>query len=140
MHSEHLTNLHLGWVAGGWVLAAVVTGGAYVGLVGTGLIPAGDGAVLGLIPAMAAGFFAGGFVVGMRWCDAPILHGAAITLVSILVWFAGTAALPGEVAVLEGSAPTVLGLVILQLCASVAGASTGRRATLGGDLGRKEEE
>jgi peptidoglycan/LPS O-acetylase OafA/YrhL len=140
MHSEHLTNLHIGWVIGGWFLAAVVTGAAYLALVGVGLAPAGDAAVLGLAPAMAVGFFAGGLVVGMRWCDAPILHGAAITFFSVLVWFAGSLALPGSMEPLEGPAPTVLGLVLLQLVAAVAGGWTGRMLTLRGDLTAKEEE
>ena len=140
MHSEHLTNLHVGWVIGGWFLAAVVTGAAYMALVGTGLAPVGDAAVWGLAPAIAVGFFAGGLFVGMRWCDAPILHGAAITFFSVLVWFAGSLALPGSMEVLEGPAPAALGLVLLQLVASVAGGWTGRRVTLGGDLTGKEEE
>ena len=134
MHSEHLTNLHFGWVAGGWVLAAVVTGAVYMALVGTGIAPVGDAAVLGLAPAMAVGFFVGGLVVGMRWCDAPILHGAAITFFSIVVWFLGTAALPGSLEVLGGPTPAVLGLVLLQLAAAVTGGWAGRRMTLGGDL------
>ncbi len=140
MHSEHLTNLHVGWVVGGWFLAAVITGAAYMALVGTGLAPVGDSAVLGFVPAMAIGFFAGGWVVGMRWCDAPILHGAAITFFSVLVWFAGSLALPGSMEVLEAPAPEALGLILLQLAASVAGGWTGRRVTLGGDLSAKAEE
>jgi len=140
MHSEHLTNLHLGWVIGGWFLAAVVTGASYMALVGTGLAPEGDRAVFGLALALAIGFFAGGLVVGMRWCDAPILHGAAITFFSVLVWFAGSLALPGSMEALAGSAPEALGLVLLQLAAAVAGGWTGRRVTLGGDLSAKAEE
>lgn len=138
MHSEHLTNLHLGWVAGGWVLAAVVTGAVYMALAGIGLAPTGDAAVLGLAPAMAVGFFVGGLLVGMRWCDAPILHGAAITFFSVVVWFAGTAALPGSLEALDGPTPAVLGLILLQLAASVAGGWVGRRMTLGGDLSGKD--
>ena len=109
-------------------------------LVGMGLAPVGDSAALGFVPAMAIGFFAGGLVVGMRWCDAPILHGAAITFFSVLVWFAGSLALPGSMEALEGPAPEALGLVLLQLAASVAGGWTGRRVTLGGDLSAKAEE
>lgn len=138
MHSEHLTNLHLGWIVGGWVLAAVVTGGAYVVMVSLGLMPPGESAVVGLAAALALGFFAGGLVVGMRWCDAPILHGVAITFFSVVVWFAGSLALPGGLEVLNGPAASVLGLVLLQLVASVAGGWMGRRMTLGGDVGEKD--
>ncbi len=140
MHSEHLTNLHLGWVVGGWFLAAVVTGAVYMALAGTGLVPAGETAVLGLALAMAVGFFAGGLVVGMRWCDAPILHGGAITFFSVLVWFGGSVALPGSFEALEGETRAVLGLVLLQLLASVSGGWVGRRMTLRGDLSGGEAE
>lgn len=140
MHSEHLTNLHLGWVVGGWFLAAVVTGAAYMALAGTGLVPAGDSAVLALALAMAIGFFAGGLVVGMRWCDAPIIHGAAITFFSVLVWFAGSLALPGSTDILQEPTPAVLGLVLLQLVASVSGGWAGRRMSLRGDLSGGDSE
>ncbi len=140
MHSEHLTNLHLGWVIGGWFLAAVVTGAAYMALAGTGLVPAGESTVLALALAMAVGFFAGGLVVGMRWCDAPIIHGAAITFFSVLVWFAGSLALPGNTDILQEPTPAVLGLVLLQLVASVSGGWAGRRMSLRGDLSGGKSE
>ena len=140
MHSEHLTNLHLGWVIGGWFLAAVVTGAAYMVLAGTGLVPAGESSALALALAMAVGFFAGGLVVGMRWCDAPIIHGAAITFFSVLVWFAGSLVVPGSVEALEGETRAVLGLVLLQLVASVSGGWAGRSMSLRGDhLGGESE-
>ena len=103
MRSEHLTNLHPGWIVGGWLIAAAVTSGVYLGLVGAGLLPTGSGAVLGIAVAMSVGFFVGGLFVGMRWSDAPILHGAAITF-----------------------------LILLQLASSVGGGWMGRRWTVGG--------
>ena len=38
MQTEHLSNLHPGWVAGGWLIAVAVTSGAYLALVGAGLL------------------------------------------------------------------------------------------------------
>ena len=140
MHTEHLTNLHPGWVVGGWALAAVVTGGAYMALVGAGVAPTGDATVWGLAIAMAVGFFAGGFVVGMRWCDAPIIHGGAITFFSVLIWFAGSVAIPGSMQALEGSARAALGLILLQLVASVGGGWVGRSVALGGDFPGTDSE
>lgn len=134
MHTEHLTNLHPGWVVGGWALAAVVTGGTYMALVGVGVAPTGDATVWGLALAMAVGFFAGGFLVGMRWCDAPIIHGGAITFFSVLVWFGGSVALPGSMQALEGSTRAALGLILLQFVASVGGGWTGRTFALGGEF------
>jgi hypothetical protein len=129
MQSEQLSNLHVGWVAGGWLVAVAVTAALYLGGTGLGLVPPDSGAVVWVCASLAGGFFAGGLLVGMRWSDAPILHGAAITLFSVLVWFlvllfGG----PGG----EEPIPLVLGLVLLQLVASCAGGWMGRRVTLGG--------
>jgi hypothetical protein len=128
MQSEHLTNLHIGWVAAGWLVAVAVTAALYLGGVGLGLAPPDAGAVLWVSVSLAGGFFAGGLLVGMRWSDAPILHGAAITLFSVLVWFGALLfGAPGE----PESVPLVLGLILLQLAASSAGGWMGRRWTLG---------
>ena len=132
MHSEHLTNLHPGWVVGGWLLAIAVTGAVYLAGVGLGLAAADDRAVLWVTVSIAVGFFTGGMFVGLRWSEAPVLHGAAITFFSVIVWFA--AALLGE-PVTPDSAALALGLVLLQLAASVAGGWTGRRVALGGAVG-----
>ena len=84
MQSEHLTNLHPGWVAGGWAIAVAVTSMIYLGGVGAGLTMAGSGEVVWVVASMAGGFFVGGLFVGMRWSDAPVLHGVAITGFSVL--------------------------------------------------------
>lgn len=131
MHSETLGNLHAGWIFGGWLIALAVTSAAYLVMVGTGLLPAGPQAVLGVAIAVAVGFFVGGLFVGLRWSDAPILHGAAITLLSVLLWFVGSLALPGGVGARTGPAPAVLGLVLVQFGAASAGGWLGRRLTLG---------
>ena len=128
MQSEHLTNLHPGWVIGGWVIAVSATAALYLGGIGVGFVQPGEGAGLWISVSMAVGFFAGGMVIGMRWSDAPVLHGAAITLFSVLVWFALT--LTGQSGGVE-SVQLVLGLVLLQLIASSSGGLMGRRITLG---------
>lgn len=132
MRSEHLTNLHPGWVVGGWLLAIAVTGAVYLAGVGLGFAAADDRAVLWVTVSIAVGFFAGGMFVGLRWSEAPILHGAAITFFSVIVWF--VAALLGE-RVTPDSAVIALGLVLLQLAASIGGGWTGRKVALGGAVG-----
>jgi hypothetical protein len=57
-----------------------------------------------------------------------VLHGAAITLFSVLVWFLVT--LAGQSGGVD-SVQLVLGLVLLQLVASCSGGWMGRRVTLG---------
>lgn len=128
MQSEHLSNLHAGWVIGGWLIAASVTAALYLGGVGLGLVPPGDGAGAWIAVSMGGGFFVGGMMVGMRWSDAPVLHGAAITFFSVLVWFIIT--LTGGSGGVQ-SVQLVLGLVLLQFVASCGGAWMGRRMTLG---------
>ncbi len=129
MRSEHLENLHVGWVLGGWAIAIAVTSAAYLALVGSGLLPRGPWEVLGLAAAIAVGFSVGGLFVGLRWTEAPILHGGAITLISVVVWFAGSVTLPQR---FTSDTPAVLGLILVQLGASVWGGWLGRRLTLAG--------
>jgi hypothetical protein len=119
MQSEHLTNLHAGWVIGGWLIAAAVTAAIYLGGIGLGFVQPGEGAAVWIVVSMGGGFFVGGMMVGMRWSDAPVLHGAAITFFSVLVWFALT--MTGESGGVE-SVQLVLGLVLLQFVASCSGA------------------
>jgi len=133
MQSEHLTNLHPGWVIGGWAIAIAVTSGLYVAGAGLGLIMTGSGAIVWVAVSLTGGFFVGGLFVGLRWSDAPILHGAAITFFSVLVWFA--VSLTGGLSAFVDSLPMVLGLILLQLAASSAGGWMGRRMTLGGGSG-----
>ncbi len=69
--------------------------------------------------------------MGVRWSDAPILHGAAITFLSVAIWFVGSLALPGSFEAWSGPTPAVLGLILLQLVASVGGGWAGRRMMVG---------
>ncbi len=131
MQSEHLSNLHPGWIAGGWLIAVAVTSATHLAMVGAGLMPQGSNAVFGVAVAIAAGFFVGGLFVGIRWGDAPILHGAALTFLSVLVWFLGSLAAPGALERWSGPTPGVLGLILVQLVASSLGGWMGRRASLG---------
>lgn len=140
MQSEHLANLHPGWIVGGWLIALAVTSAAYLVMVGTGLLPMGAYAVVGVSIAVAVGFFVGGLFVGLRWSDAPILHGAAITFLSVVLWFVGSLSFPESATGWSGATPAVLGLILLQMVAASAGGWLGRRVTLGpGDAEGSED-
>jgi hypothetical protein len=129
MQSEQLTNLHPGWVLAGWLVAAAVTAMLYIGGVGLGFVAPDGGTLLWPSLSLAGGFFAGGLLVGMRWSDAPLLHGAAITLLSVVIWFGALLlGAPGGPA----GVPFALGLILLQLAASCFGGWMGRRWTLAG--------
>jgi hypothetical protein len=134
MHSEHLTNVHPGWVVGGWFLAVAVASGLFLALIGMGWI-GGGGGVDGIMVAavVAVGFFVAGLFIGLRWAEAPILHGVFLTLVSVVVWFGTEALVPAARGLGVGvSDPSlVLGLLLVQLTGAVVGGRVGRRSVLG---------
>lgn len=137
MYSEHLNNVHPGWVIGGWLVSVAVTSATFMVLVGLGLTTAGTpGIGLWVAVAVAVGFLAGGLFVGFRWTDAPILHGLAMTVVTILVWLLGNL-LPSRLGGgnLElGATTATLALLLVQLAAAVAGGWIGRRLVLRGEV------
>jgi len=133
MTSEHLNNLHPGWAVGGWLVSIAVTSALYLGMVGIGILPVGVGTAVGIVLAMAVGFYAGGLFVGFRWGSAPILHGAAITFLSIVVWFLGSLASPGSFQEWTDPSPVLPGIILAQFLAASAGGWTGYRLT-GGDV------
>ena len=134
MHSEHLKNVHPGWVVGGWALAilgtvAVVTiGGVLVGSAQNGMLLTSIGVVIG--------FSAAGLMIGMRWADAPILHAGAITLLSVVVSFGGSILLPTQLGGggLGYERPGELaGLILLQFLSAAVGARFGRKLVRSGE-------
>lgn len=137
MHSEHVQNLHPGWVVGGWLLSLAVMSAAFLIGVGLGFIgPDRPGTGLFVPITVALGFFAGGLFVGVRWTEAPILHGSAMTLLTIVFWFAGSLLLPDRAS--GGSLGLdrqgfVLGMILLQLASAVGGGLAGRYLVLRGE-------
>jgi hypothetical protein len=84
--------------------------------------------------ATAAGFFAGGWFMGMRAGRAPILHAVAIGLFSLLVWFLVNL-VPGEMLDAESwdvDAVHVAGHVLLQIVAAAMGGRLASRDVRGG--------
>jgi hypothetical protein len=130
MHSEHLSNVRPGAVALGWFIAAAVTSLAVFAMLAVGLLSRdGHGCTLWGLLATAAGFFAGGWFVGMRTGRAPILHAVAIGLFSLLVWLLVNL-LPGEMLDAESwdvGAAYAAGLILLQIVAAAIGGRLGSR-------------
>ena len=81
--------------------------------------------------AIGVGFFVGGWFVGSRLGVAPSLHGVAMGIVSILVWFVANL-LAGETvadsAWVGGSEAYYAGLLLLQIVAAALGASVSSRS------------
>lgn len=140
MHTEHLQNVRPAGVLFGWFVSVAVVSLLALVLAATGLVhpESGSGGGLWGVLAIAAGFFAGGWLVGSRLGVAPILHGVAMGIVSVLVWFLANL-LAGETvadsALTTGSEAYYTGLLLLQIVAAALGARIAsrskRRATLG---------
>lgn len=87
MHTEHLQNVHPVRVLGGWLVSIAVTSAVVFGLIVLGLM--GDEAVrdtVWAVLAVAVGFGVGGWFTGVRTLEAPILHGIALGLTSLVAW------------------------------------------------------
>ncbi len=87
MHTEHLQNVHPIRVMAGWLVAVAVTSVVVFILIALGLMMEADplGPMWAML-AVAAGFMVGGWFIGMRTLEAPILHGIALGLTSLVVW------------------------------------------------------
>jgi hypothetical protein len=144
MHTEHLQNVTFGRVLGGWLIAIAVTSLVVLTFIASGVsadAPTAGSSIASLV-AVIAGFFAAGFFVGFRARRAPILHGVAMGLVSIVAWvianilselFAGTADWAGL------GAAIAVGLVLAQMVAATMGALIGYNLALRGKPGLQED-
>ncbi|MDQ3555854.1 MAG: hypothetical protein M3409_03625 [Gemmatimonadota bacterium] len=131
MHSEHLQNLRPSWIAFGWFIAAAATAAVLFVLIASGVLGAeSDAPAEWIAIASALGFGIGGYSAGARVGSAPILHGVAIGLFSLLAWvgvnlFFGE---PTGATTWHGlSAGFTAGLLLLQIAAAVGGAWLGSR-------------
>lgn len=142
MHTEHLQNVHAGWVAAGWLVAAAVTSLIFLVLASVQLIGNDSGTqALWAVVAVAFGFWAGGFFIGTRAIEAPILHGIAIGLASLVAWFLLNllVGLAFRMSYWSSLTPTLTAALMLeQMVAAVAGAWVGHRIALRGETGLSE--
>lgn len=145
MHTEHLQNVTIGRVVGGWLVAIAMTSLAIFVLLGSGMMSDEPDATntWWSVVAVAAGFFAGGFFTGFRALQAPVLHAAGIGIVSLAAW----AVLNALAAMLlpDWSWPSLtpdlaVGLLLTQLLAAIVGALIGYNIALRGRPGLAEHE
>lgn len=140
MHTERIENVHPLWVAAGWFVAAAATSLVALGLVALELAGPDADAGAGELVAVALGFWIGGLFTGFRALRAPILHGIAIGLTSLVVWlvvnlFAFFFPSLGW----EGLTPLLTAaLLLVQMTTAVAGAWVGHRIALRGGAELRE--
>ncbi len=135
MHTEHLQNVRSTNVAMGWLVAVAVAAGVFLLFAALGLAPEDAGGAAIAAIALAAGFATGGFVAGFRSMHAPILHGLAIGLTSLVAWFflniVTVALVPATT--WTGVTPVAAsGLLLEQIAAAIAGAWLGHNTALKG--------
>lgn len=136
MHTEHLQNVRLSWVLTGWLVAIAVVSLLVLALAGFGILgidPATD--ALWAVVAVAIGFWAGGFFIGIRAIDAPILHGVGMGVASLVAWFLVNlfVSVPFGDAQWQGLSPSLTAAILLeQMVAAIAGAWVGHRFALRG--------
>lgn len=86
MHTEHLQNVHPIRVLAGWLVSVAVTSVAVFVLIVLGLMQGGRADSAWAVLAVGIGFLVGGLFTGYRTLEAPILHGIALGLTSLVVW------------------------------------------------------
>jgi hypothetical protein len=144
MHTEHLQNVRVGRVLAGWLVAIAVTSLVLLAFAGAGwLDPDGrnGGELIGIF-AVAVGFFAGGWFAGSRALEAPILHGIAIGLTSLVAWLLINTVLnlafPAMMIWDALSVTLTLVVLLLQITVAIAGALIGYNMALRGRISLEE--
>ena len=129
--SVSIRDLHPGWVAFGWFVAACFTGVLLLAFTVVGLIEPGTRSeTLGVLLALVLGFFWGGFLMATRVPLAPVLHGVGMAIFSLLVWVALNLLFNDATGVSEWDALTFsdsVVLLLLQVAGAVVGARVGAR-------------
>lgn len=144
MHSEHLRNVGIVGVVVAWLVAVAVASLFLLAMLSLGALPpdSSTGGLPGVI-ALAVGFAAGGFVAGFRALRAPILHGIAIGLTS-LVAASAFALINGLTSPgtrwTDLRAGAVVVLILLQFLFAIVGALLGYNIAIRGKPGLGEPD
>ena len=131
MHTEHLQNVHPVRLMVGWLVAIAVTSITVFGLIMLGLM-AGEGPrdTAWAVLAVAVGFLVGGWFTGMRTVEAPILHGIALGLTSLVAWaLVNAVAIPFGMDEWTGLTPSsTVAILLVQIVAAIVGCWWGTAA------------
>jgi hypothetical protein len=131
MHTEHLQNVRPARVLAGWLVAIAVTSFVVFGFVLLGLLgEAGPADTAWTMAAVAAGFMVGGWFVGYGTLEAPVLHGVALGLTSLLAWVVVNSVVVVGFRGMEWeglTATAALAVILTQMIAGVVGCWAGVR-------------
>jgi hypothetical protein len=136
MHTEHLQNVRPVTVAAAWLIAVAVTSLIMLALIGLGFVHADSPGTRVAMAALALGFIAGGAFAGMRSAQAPILHGVAMGMFSLIASFVlgllSQSLLSGST--WDMSRDLTITALIVQIVSSIVGARLGYRFALRGNV------
>jgi len=128
---ESIRSVRPSWVAFGWFVAAAITSLVLLAMDAFGMMTGEERTEsLWVAVALVVGFTLSGFLVGTRVVAAPVLHGVAIGVFSLVAWvainlFVGEPT--GETTWRDLDARTLGGLLVLQAVAAVVGTRLGVR-------------
>jgi hypothetical protein len=132
MHTEHLQNVRPGWIVAGWLIAVAVTSVAIFVFALLGFTgDAGPRDTAWAVLAVAAGFLVGGWFTGYSTQEAPILHGVAMGLMSLVAWVGLNTAMVVAFRDAEWEALTAaatLAVIFTQIVAALVGCRVGARS------------
>lgn len=136
MQTEHLQNVRATTVVAAWLVSIAVTSLILLALVGLNLLDPASPSTRAAMAAVALGFVAGGIFAGVRTAQAPILHGVAIGLFSLIAWFIlgllSQSLLRGSV--WDVSRDLTITAVLVQIICSIIGARLGYRLAIRGEV------
>lgn len=144
MHTEHLNNVGLVRVVVGWLIAIAMTSLILLAMIGLGMIPPDTASAgWGGFTAVLLGFATGGFAIGFRALRAPILHGIAIGLTSVIAasaFAALNALIMPETEWTELRPGSLVLIVMVQFVAAVVGSLFGYNIAVRGRPGLGEPD
>lgn len=142
MHTEHLKNVSVGAMVGGWLVAIAVTSLMVFVFEASGFdASTGLATSVATLISVAVGFAAGGFFTGFRMRRAPVLHGAGIGIVSIVAWVAVNivSGAVGQSYDAGLSPASTVGAIFFMILAAAVGALVGYNLALRGRPGLSED-
>lgn len=134
MHTEHLQNVHPVRVMAGWLVSVAATSVVVFGFIVLRFMDGGAADSAWAVLAVGIGFLVGGLFTGYRTLEAPILHGVALGLTSLVAWVVLNLIVAASVGT-EGwsglGTTAALAVLLTQIVAAVAGCWIGNAQAKG---------